>query len=376
MSGAIQHQSWNLVGTAPEGVGAVPTRGARGSDRHGRAQRQAGECLRKLSDGAGFSCGFFRRVPGCGGSPTASKENRSSSRSAPTLTSASPTRTAPTTSTARRSPPASIRLRPASWRSRHPARSPTPSARRPTNWSPSSPARARPPRRWQVGVAALARPTGSRRSAAVGDSAHRPSGRPASRRQRGRLETARRLRSTIGGVFRYAIATARAETDPTTALRGALTTPTVTPRAAVTDGVALGALLRAIETYDGQPTTRTALQLMALLFPRPGELRAAEWTEFDLDIAIWSIPATRTKMRRPHRAPLPHQAVALLRDLQAITGRGRLAFPRTPHREGEVSRQVGARSLRSDGPRASISVWIRLGGNIRRSRARDRRRRD
>ena len=152
--------------------------------------------------------------------------------------------------------------------------------------------------------------------------------------QRGRLETARRLRSTIGGVFRYAIATARAETDPTTALRGALTTPTVTPRAAVTDGVALGALLRAIETYDGQPTTRTALQLMALLFPRPGELRAAEWTEFDLDSAIWSIPAARTKMRRPHRTPLPHQAVALLRDLQAITGRGRLAFPsiRTPLR--------------------------------------------
>jgi hypothetical protein len=93
---------------------------------------------------------------------------------------------------------------------------------------------------------------------------------------RGKYESARRLRSTIGSVFRYAIATARAETDPTYALRGALTQVRSTPRAAVTDPGKLGALLRAIDAFDGQPSTRIALQLLALLFPRPGELRLAQ----------------------------------------------------------------------------------------------------
>ena len=145
--------------------------------------------------------------------------------------------------------------------------------------------------------------------------------------KRGRLETARRLRATIGTVFRYAIATARASNDPTFALKGALTSPTVKSRAAVTSPEALAGLLRAIDSYDGQPATRAALQLMAILFPRPGELRMAEWTEFDLDKAIWTIPAERAKMRRQHRSPLPPQAIEILRRLQEITGKGRLAFP-------------------------------------------------
>src|SRR6202041_1040838 len=98
---------------------------------------------------------------------------------------------------------------------------------------------------------------------------------------RGRHESARRLRSTIGSVFRYAIATTRADADPTSALRGALIQVKATPRAAITDPKALGALLRAIDAFDGQRVTRIALQLMAFLFPRPGELRAAEWAEFD-----------------------------------------------------------------------------------------------
>jgi integrase len=144
---------------------------------------------------------------------------------------------------------------------------------------------------------------------------------------RGNHETATRLRSTIGAVFRYAIATARAENDPTFALRGALTTPKVTHRAAITNEKAFGGLLRAIEGFEGQPTTKAALQLMTLLFPRPGELRQAEWSEFDLDKAIWTIPASRTKMRRPHRMPLSIQALSILRDLHALTGRGRLVFP-------------------------------------------------
>lgn len=144
---------------------------------------------------------------------------------------------------------------------------------------------------------------------------------------RGRLETARRLRSTIGSVFRYAISTARAENDPTVALRGALVAPQVTHRPALTDPKAFGALLRAIDGFEGQPTTRMALQLMALLFPRPGELRNAEWTEFDLDGAIWTIPARHTKMHREHRVPLPPQAVGILRELHKLTGQGMFVFP-------------------------------------------------
>ncbi|TIQ46357.1 MAG: DUF4102 domain-containing protein [Mesorhizobium sp.] len=144
---------------------------------------------------------------------------------------------------------------------------------------------------------------------------------------RGRYESARRLRSTIGSVFRYAIATARADTDPTSALRGALIRPTVTPRAAITDPKALGGLLRAIESFDGQPATRPALKLMALLFPRPGELRAAEWDEFDFKTSVWTIPEARMKMRRPHRVPLSRQAVCILAELRKISEIGTLLFP-------------------------------------------------
>lgn len=144
---------------------------------------------------------------------------------------------------------------------------------------------------------------------------------------KGRLETAKRLRAVIGEVFRYAIATARAENDPTFALRGALSAPVVKHRAAITDPVQLGGLMRAIDGFQGQPSTNAALKLMAYLFPRPGELRMAEWREFDLDKAVWTIPAARAKMRREHRVPLPLQVLAILKELQAITGAGRLVFP-------------------------------------------------
>lgn len=144
---------------------------------------------------------------------------------------------------------------------------------------------------------------------------------------RGRLETARRLRSIIGSVFRYAIATARAHNDPTTALRGAIACPQVKPRAAITDTKKLGALLRAIDGFDGQPSTHAAFRLLPILFPRPGELRQARWAEFDLDKAVWTIPEVRTKMRREHRVPLPEQAIEILRDLMKITGDGEIAFP-------------------------------------------------
>ncbi len=128
---------------------------------------------------------------------------------------------------------------------------------------------------------------------------------------RGRYETARRLRSTCGQVFRYGVATGRATRDPSTDLRGALTAPKVKHRAAVTEPKAIGALLRAIDGYEGHPATRAALKLAALVFVRPGELRKAEWREFDLEQREWRIPAAKMKMRLPHRVPLSRQAVAL-----------------------------------------------------------------
>jgi integrase len=121
---------------------------------------------------------------------------------------------------------------------------------------------------------------------------------------RGRYEKAKRLRSTCGMVFRYAIATGRAERDPSMDLRGALTTPPVNHHPTVIDPVAIGALLRAIDGFDGQPTTHAALRLAPYVFVRPGELRQAEWREFDLDAAVWGISAEKMKMRRPHRVPL------------------------------------------------------------------------
>ncbi len=144
---------------------------------------------------------------------------------------------------------------------------------------------------------------------------------------RGRLETAKRLRAVIGEVFRYAVATGRAEADPTSALRGALTTPVVRHRAAIVDPKAFGALLRTIDGYDGMPEVGIAHQLLALTFVRPGELRSAEWSEVDLDGALWTIPGEKMKMRRPHRVPLSTQAVKLLRDLRALTGQRELLFP-------------------------------------------------
>jgi len=128
-------------------------------------------------------------------------------------------------------------------------------------------------------------------------------------------------------IFRYAIATGRATRDIALDLRGALTTPTVKHRAAITEPKELGALLRAIEGYDGQPTTRLALQLSALLFVRPGELRLARWREVDFGEAVWAVPAETMKMKRPHRVPLPRQAIVIFRELQGMTGQGEYVFP-------------------------------------------------
>lgn len=156
---------------------------------------------------------------------------------------------------------------------------------------------------------------------------------------RGRLETARRARSTIGAVFRYGISTARAENDPTAPLIGALTTPTVKPRAAVTERKAFGSLLAAVDDYDGAPEVKFCMQLLPLVACRPGELRLARWAEIDLEAALWVIPKERSKMRREHRVPLAPQVVALLRELAKITRTGPASylFPSIRSRQRPIS---------------------------------------
>lgn len=123
-------------------------------------------------------------------------------------------------------------------------------------------------------------------------------------------------------MFRYAVATGRAERDPSGDLRGAL--PPVTPRhhASITDTKAIGQLLRDIRAYEGSFVTRCALLLAPLVFVRPGELRKAEWAEVDLEAAEWRLPAARMKSRALHIVPLSTQAVAVLRELHALTGHG------------------------------------------------------
>jgi len=147
---------------------------------------------------------------------------------------------------------------------------------------------------------------------------------------RGAIETAHRAKQACGQVFRYAVATGRSEADPSAGLTDALKPVQVEHMPAITDPKRVGELLRAIEGYEGMPATRAALRLAPLLFVRPGELRKAEWSEFDLDAGEWRIPAERMKRSQqdkangvPHLVPLPSQAVAILRELHPLTGHGR-----------------------------------------------------
>ena len=140
-------------------------------------------------------------------------------------------------------------------------------------------------------------------------------------------ETAHRALQRCSQIFRYAIATGRAARDITSDLRGALAPVVVENRAAITEPQKIGALLRSIDGYVGHPTTAIALKLSPLVFVRPSELRAAEWSEIDLNAAEWRVPAARMKMRERHIVPLASQAVALLRELRSVTGKGRYLFP-------------------------------------------------
>lgn len=143
----------------------------------------------------------------------------------------------------------------------------------------------------------------------------------------GKHETARRCRSFASRVFRYAVATGRGETDPTSILRGALVVAKVTHHAAILEPHKVGELLSAIDAYSGHAITRLAMQIAPHVMVRPGELRMAEWSEFDLDSAVWKIPAERMKMRRPHEIPLSRQVLAYLAELLPLTGPQGYVFP-------------------------------------------------
>lgn len=144
----------------------------------------------------------------------------------------------------------------------------------------------------------------------------------------GKRETANRVRSFASRVFRYAIATARADADPAHALRGALAAPVVKHYAAITDEVRLGELLRAIDGYSGEPTTMIALKLTPHVFQRPGEVRQMRWSELDFERAVWTIPASRMKQRREdHAVPLSRQSLELLRSIKPLSGHSEYVFP-------------------------------------------------
>jgi integrase len=141
----------------------------------------------------------------------------------------------------------------------------------------------------------------------------------------GKNETVKRLRATASTVFRFGIATGVCKRDPAADLKGALTSATSTPRAAITDPVGVGELLRSIDGYK-RPMLRLALQFLALTFVRPGEVCSAEWSEINTD-AVWSIPGAKMKMKKPHRVPLSKQALAVLAELRKISGDSKFLFP-------------------------------------------------
>ncbi len=151
---------------------------------------------------------------------------------------------------------------------------------------------------------------------------------------RGALDTAHRLRHHCGMIFRYAVITERAERDIAADLRGALPPVKNGHHAAPTTPNSLKQILLAIDAYEGSNVVKYALQLLPMFFCRPGELRAAEWSEFNFEEAIWEIPAARMKMKQPHIVPLSTQAIAILDSLRTLTGFGKYLFPchRTPLR--------------------------------------------
>lgn len=176
---------------------------------------------------------------------------------------------------------------------------------------------------------------------------------------RGTQETAYRIKQSLGAIFRYAIATNRAESDQTSVLKGALAPVPDRHYASITNPAEVGALLRAVREYKGSPITGLAIQLLPLVFVRPGELRAAQWDEFSFDLADptdgvdastpdpqWRIPACRMKMREQHIVPLSDQAVTILRQLHAHTGPNGYLFPSVRSKSRPMSENTLNAALR------------------------------
>lgn len=191
---------------------------------------------------------------------------------------------------------------------------------------------------------------------------------------RGNLETARKVRSFASRVFRFAVATARASSDPAQLLAGAIVAPTVRHYAAILDPQKLGELLRAIDGYGGSPSTQYALKIAPHVFLRPGELRLAQWPEIDLAAQVWRIPGERMKTRRPHAFPISKQVGALLSQLHEITGPAGYVFPafhsaRRPLSENTVNgafRRMGfgAETVTAHGLRATASTLLNESGKF------------
>lgn len=175
--------------------------------------------------------------------------------------------------------------------------------------------------------------------------------------ERGKHETAYRIKQRCGQVFRYAIATGCASRDPTADLRGALAPIVSKNHAAIVEPAKLAELLKSIHKYRGQPATEAALKLAPLVFVRPGELRKAQWSEFDLANAEWRIPAVRMKMKQQHIVPLATQVVEILRGLQPVTGRCPYVFPCFRGPDRAMSENAITAALRRMGYTGEEMTW-------------------
>lgn len=174
--------------------------------------------------------------------------------------------------------------------------------------------------------------------------------------KRGALETAHTLRQTSGQVFRYGIQTGRCERNPAPDLNGALKPINVKHMSALLEPLKVGDLMRCVQEYVGQPATKAALQLSALLFQRPGNIRMMEWAEIDTDARMWTIPAAKMKRNvhgktngRPHMVPLSPQALEILEDLKPLTSAGRYVFPSLLSAEKPMSENTVRGALRRMG---------------------------
>ena len=166
---------------------------------------------------------------------------------------------------------------------------------------------------------------------------------------RGAINLAHVMRGVCTNIFRYAVITGRAERDPAADIKGAISTYVRKNRAAITDPMEVGKLLLAIDGYHGSFITRNSLLLLSLTFCRPGEVRYAEWSEFDLEDKLWRIPATRMKMSRDHLVPLSPQAIAILEEMRPYSGSRVYVFPSTREGKPVLTHNVYNNALRSMG---------------------------